>query len=83
MKYILFTFKNTKSAMLACQLLEETAVVMPVLREISSDCGIALKISQENYEKSKIIINNSIDKDFFSIYEIDGFGNSKTIKIIQ
>lgn len=83
MKYILFTFKQTKDAIIADKLLNNMAISMPVLREISADCGIALKISLENKEKAISIISKNIDTTLFNIYEISGFGNSKSITFIQ
>lgn len=83
MQYLLFTFNKTKNSLIASNLLGELCTTMPILREISADCGVALKVSVENLEKSTSIIENNFDKEDFKIYEITGFGKSKSITIIR
>lgn len=83
MKYFLFTFDKTKNSLIASNLLGKLCTTMPVLREISADCGVALRVSIENFDKSVSIIENNFDKIDYKIYKIDGFGNSKKITIIQ
>lgn len=51
MKYYLITFANTHTAISTQKFLEGKIpfVVMPTLREISSSCGISLKIEAIDY----------------------------------
>lgn len=50
-KYCLFTFNTTSHALKAEKVLKEAGadfLVVPTLREISSSCGLSVKLSLEN-----------------------------------
>lgn len=83
MKYFLFTFSSTKNSLIASSLLNELCTNMPILREISSNCGVALKVSPENKDNAISIISSNFDDFDYHIYEVNGFGNSKIITFIQ
>ncbi|MHC1748407.1 MAG: DUF3343 domain-containing protein [Cellulosilyticaceae bacterium] len=80
--FILITFSSTHSAMAMERLLKKhfKIVMMPVLREISSSCGMAIKMDMEFYEKALEIINESnLEQDRYTIYKIIDKGASKEI----
>ena len=75
--FILFTFYSTHLALEFERILKSEDMyvkIMPVPRKISSSCGLAGKIEEEDLPKVKEICNeNSIE--FEEIYKV--FNNSK------
>jgi len=72
-EYYLYTFESTHGAIASHKLLKENmnAVMMPVLREISASCGMAVKISPDDFEKSRGLMRQQNDIEF-SLYHING-----------
>lgn len=82
MKYYLITFSNTHSAIAAQNFLQGKLpfIIMPTLREISSSCGISLKIESTDYSTIKHVIELCFPTDnMYKIYEITGDKNKKVI----
>lgn len=52
-RFILITFASTHSAMKSEKILAEMKpIMMPTLRQISTSCGMSLKIEKENYDRA-------------------------------
>lgn len=52
-RFILITFASTHSAMKAERILAALKpIMMPTLRQISTSCGMSLKIEKENYDRA-------------------------------
>ncbi len=73
MKYYLITFPSTHSAMAGQSYLREKVkfMIMPTLREISSSCGISIRILQEDFLLAKSLMEQS-DIKGYQIYAIEG-----------
>ncbi len=79
--YCLFTFASTSQALKAEKVLKNSEaefLVMPTLREISTSCGLAVKIAPEHLEdyynlllKDKVIIDG--------VFEVEKEGNKNHI----
>ena len=77
MDYGLLTFASTYGAIYAQKLLEPvTAVrVMPVLREISLGCGMALRFPPEDLEAVRqALANSALKSGEYAFYAITGSG---------
>ncbi|MGI5880375.1 MAG: DUF3343 domain-containing protein [Syntrophomonadaceae bacterium] len=65
--YIVFTFISTSHALKAEQLLKEINaefIIMPTLREISSSCGLSVKLASENHSNYyQYLIDHNVDID--------------------
>ena len=84
MKYYLFVFPNTHSAIAGQKYLEGKVpfAVMPTLREISDSCGISLRIKEENFENAKEILNNTAEMEMFTAYYVESEKGKTTAKEI-
>ncbi len=69
--YILYTFESPHSAIKAQKVLESLKPkVIPVLRELSESCGMAVKISVDDMEKSLELMEESrVSK--WSMYRVE------------
>lgn len=85
-KYYLLTFDSTHDAMEFEDFLKKdfSIIVMPTLREITTGCGISIKIKEQEYEKalSKISLMKNIDSAKYKVYYVEGLGKNKIIKPI-
>lgn len=85
-KYYLLTFDSTHDAMEFEDLLKDefSIIVMPTLREITTGCGISIKVKEQEYEKalSKISSSKISNSAKFKVYLVEGLGKNKTIKSI-
>ena len=84
-EYGLFTFKSTHAAMAAQKALKGSVnfQICPVLRMISASCGIALRLSMDDVEKSKKLLEESkIDKKMFDTYCIFSENGCQNFKLI-
>lgn len=55
--YIVITFASTHSAMKAERILADLKpIMMPTLRQISTSCGMSLKIEKKYYERAKLAL---------------------------
>lgn len=71
-RFILITFASTHSAMKSEKILAEMKpIMMPTLRQISSSCGMSLKIAKEHYEKAKLALEEGgiTGHKFFDVVE--------------
>lgn len=61
MEYYLFAFESTHGAITSKKNLEKEIdlVMMPTLREISSSCGISLRIEPKDLERAKKLMEES------------------------
>ncbi|MDF2612091.1 MAG: hypothetical protein K0R92_3565 [Lachnospiraceae bacterium] len=77
MEYYLITFSSTHAAIAAQKYIEGKIIfhVMPTLREISSSCGISLKIESTPYETIKEYMKQfPMGDDMYKIYWISAEG---------
>lgn len=75
MEYFLITFSSTHTAIAAQNYLKGKATfyVMPTLRQISSSCGISVKITSVPYEEIRRLMEQfPADEDMYRIYRIQG-----------
>lgn len=79
MDYALLTFASTYGAIYAQKLLEPVAAVrvMPVLREISLGCGMALRFPPEGLEQARQILGRSqLQPGEYAFYAVTGSGSA-------
>ena len=79
MEYALITFVSTYGAMYAQKQLEPAmpVVVMPVLREISLGCGMALRFPPEGLEQARQILGRSqLQPGEYAFYAVTGSGSA-------
>ncbi|MBE6993232.1 MAG: DUF3343 domain-containing protein [Ruminococcaceae bacterium] len=71
--YYLYAFESTHGAIYSHKLLREhmDAVMMPVLREISASCGMAVKVPAEDAKRSAELMLQQ-DEVEFSLYRVTG-----------
>ncbi|QGT99250.1 hypothetical protein SYNTR_0657 [Candidatus Syntrophocurvum alkaliphilum] len=74
-KYYLITFTSTSHALKAEKVLKKNDaefVVMPTLREISTSCGLSIKIPPNNYDEYQdILVENKVSiEDIYLIEKI-------------
>ncbi len=81
--YLLYTFDSPHSAIKTQKLLsEQNAKVIPVLRELSASCGMAVKIKADYLEESiKIMIDSTISK--WTLYKIIVLNGETSIEKMQ
>lgn len=67
------TFASTSGAIRAQKLLDGVcpAVVMPVLRQVSAGCGIALRLAAEDVEKARAAL---AELPGWAMYAVTGTG---------
>jgi len=61
-EFYLFTFVSTSNALKAESILKEQSfdfIVIPTLREISSSCGLSIKVRPADVEKCRLIFVDS------------------------
>ncbi|MDD3269884.1 MAG: DUF3343 domain-containing protein [Syntrophomonadaceae bacterium] len=79
--YCLFTFASTSQALKAEKLLktnEAEFLVMPTLREISTSCGLAVKIAPENFKDYyNMLIQGKVSID--GVFEVEKEGRKNHI----
>ncbi|MDD3853993.1 MAG: DUF3343 domain-containing protein [Syntrophomonadaceae bacterium] len=77
--YTVFTFTSTSNALKAERLLMDIKaefILMPTLREISSSCGLSVKMAPENQSVYyQYLIDHNIDIDGTYIVEKQGKKN--------
>lgn len=81
MDYYLITFASTHGAMLAQKILSPVCpiAVMPVLREISRGCGIAVRFPPEQLEKVRAALRNCpLPPAEYAFYGVTGTGPALT-----
>ena len=79
--YCLFTFASTSQALKAEKVLknnEAEFLVMPTLREISTSCGLSVKIAPENFEDYyNILLENKVI--MAGVFQVEKEGNKNHI----
>lgn len=78
MGYYLITFSNTHTAIAVQKFLKDKLpfFVMPTLREISSSCGISLKITEASLEEIMALLHSfESDASMYTIYFIGADGS--------
>lgn len=83
--HCLFTFSATSSALKAEKILKSLKaefMMIPVPREISTSCGLAIKVQSDEFEKHyDYLIKNNVDID--SVYRVESNGKKKFITKIE
>ncbi len=83
--YYVFTFSSTSHALKAERVLKALKaefLVIPTLREISTSCGLSVKISPEKASQYyDDLIKNKVDID--GIYQVEKQGREKQISKIE
>lgn len=72
-EYYLYTFESTHGAIASHKMLkaEMDAVMMPVLREISASCGMAVRIAPKNRDRSIELMKQNSEVQF-DLYHVNG-----------
>lgn len=80
MNYYLFIFHSTHDAIASKQYLEQKIpiMIMPTLREISSSCGISIRVKEEQFEEAKNLMEKGRIRRY-KVYAIHG----KEVELIQ
>lgn len=80
--YCLFTFQATSHALKAERVLKSADLeftVIPTLREISTSCGLSIKVRPDNYvETSQILAVNKVPID--GLYKVEKKGPKNSIE---
>ncbi|MBO8158349.1 DUF3343 domain-containing protein [Thermosyntropha sp.] len=84
-KYCLLTFNTTSHALKAEKVLksmEAEFLVVPTLREISSSCGLSVKVSPENMEKYyHNLVENKVPVE--GVFKVEKEGKKNNITRIE
>ncbi|NLT20084.1 MAG: DUF3343 domain-containing protein [Syntrophomonadaceae bacterium] len=79
--YTVFTFTSTSNALKAEKLLKEIKaefLIMPTLREISSSCGLSIKLASENQPVYyQYLIDHNVDID--GAYNVEKQGKKNLV----
>lgn len=70
MDWVHVTFPTSGGAIAAQKALDGVcpAVVMPVLRQVSAGCGIALRLTPEVWEKAwEVLRSAGVDTEFYAV----------------
>lgn len=76
-EYLLFTFISTSHALKAEKILKNHGaefIMIPTLREISSSCGLSIKINPDNLEEYRAVLhdNNVTVEQTYHVKKTDG-----------
>ncbi len=85
MDYGVITFSSTYGAIYAQKVLKEVAPiqVMPVLREISLGCGIAVRFRPEDLERvAAALAASTLKPEEYAFYAVTGRGDHLTARPI-
>lgn len=81
-EYFLFTFDSTHFAIKAQKLLKDLQIVlMPTLREISSSCGMALRVLPE--QKAEAVRRMQAEGQGWHLYHILQEGQKNTCIFVE
>ncbi|SHH00318.1 Protein of unknown function [Thermosyntropha lipolytica DSM 11003] len=84
-KYALFTFNTTSHALKAEKVLKALGaefLIVPTLREISSSCGLSVKLSWENIEKYyNDLLENKVPVE--GVFRVEKEGKKNNITKIE
>ena len=85
MDYCMLGFKSTHTAITAQKLLENICPIqtMPILREVSASCGIAVRFPPEYLSTVRSELgSSSLSIDEYILYGITGSGKALTAEVI-
>lgn len=85
MDYCMLSFISTHTAITAQRLLEGICPIqtMPVLREVSAGCGIAVRFPPECLSAARSALDAySLSTDEYTLYSVTGSGKALTVEII-
>ena len=86
MDYDLLAFSSAYAAIAAQKLLTDRVPfqVMPVLREISASCGIALRFAPDRLEEVRSILSGSaLAPELWALYGVSGAGAELRLTALQ
>ena len=86
MDYCLITFSSSSGAIQAQRALKGrlSFQTMPVLREISASCGIALRLPPDAAEEARALLSTSeLRESEYAFYGISGCGNALTAELLS
>lgn len=83
-EFSLFTFVSTSHALKAEKILKKynaEFIMIPTLREISSSCGLSIKIAPEYLEQYRMVLqeNNVTVEQIYHVQKFDG--KNLTVKL--
>ena len=82
----MIAFTSTYAAILAQKLLrpEISIQTMPVLREVSQGCGIAVRFRPEDLEAARAVLaRSSLKEAEYAFYAVTGRGGQVTARPLQ
>ena len=81
--YLLFAFDSTNYAIAGEKVLKPLgAVVMPILREITASCGMAIRLTPEKEEEAVALLDSS-DIPSWYLYRITQEGKKNSFEKIR
>ena len=85
MDYDMAAFSSTYAALLAQRAGAEVAAVqvMPVLREVSQGCGIALRLPPEALERVRgALAACGLKPEEYAFYAVSGQGDARSVRLL-
>lgn len=85
MDYVMAAFSSTYAALLAQRAGAEVAAVqvMPVLREVSQGCGIALRLPPEALERVRgALAACGLKPEEYAFYAVSGQGDARSVRLL-
>lgn len=85
MDYCMLSFRSTHTAITAQKLLEGVCPIqtMPVLREVSAGCGIAVRFSPKHLPVVRSALCTSpLSPEEYTLYAVIGSGKSLTVNAL-
>lgn len=86
MDYCLITFSSTHAAISAQKALEGVCptLVMPVLREISKGCGIAVRFDPPYFEAVRAaLVTTALPRGSYAFYGVTGSGSQLSTRPLE
>ena len=83
MDYCVVTFASSGGAIAAQKVLDGQvpSLIMPVLREISAGCGIALRLAPEMLSRAaEVLEGSSLWREEYAFYAVTGSGPSQQVR---
>lgn len=86
MDYCVVTFASSGGAIAAQKALDGQvpSLIMPVLREISAGCGIALRLAPEVLSRAaEVLEGSSLRREEYAFYAVTGSGASLQVRPLE
>ena len=83
MDYCVVTFASSGGAITAQKVLDGQvpSLIMPVLRELSAGCGIALRLAPEMLSRAaEVLEGSSLRREEYAFYAVTGSGPSLQVR---